>query len=43
MIQYKDRMVGFPNDLTSLQKSPTSISGEMNAGFYQLSRGLNPD
>ena len=25
------------------QKSPTPISGEMNAGFYQFSRGSNPD
>ena len=25
------------------QKSPTSISGEMNASFYQFSGGSNPD
>jgi hypothetical protein len=25
------------------RKSPTSISGEMNAGFYQFSWGSNPD
>ena len=25
------------------QKSPTSVSSEMNAGFYQFSWGSNPD
>ena len=25
------------------QKSPTTISGEMNASFYQFSGGSNPD
>ena len=43
MIQYKGRMVGFPNDFNFIQqKSPTSIGGEMNASFYQFSGSLNP-